>query len=151
MNHNPATDTIHQDLANWLELRLHETIGWASGSRMYGLSVLDTDALARNADEAARITFLAEGDVYNVLEGPTALAATMYDAIGLCCFGTATHLDTGEQRRCRTVLVANEDGQATTNRLMGARPEAMGRASGPIAAIVDELFDVIRPRDPRCQ
>lgn len=147
MSNNTLNPALHQHLADWLELRLHETIGWGSGSRMYGLSVLDPDALGRNADEAVRITFLAEGDVYDILDGPTAVAATMFDAIGLCCFGTATHLDTGERRRCRTVLVANEHGQATTNRLMGAAPEAMGRASGPIAAIVDDLYDVIRPAE----
>jgi len=146
LHHNvPSADLAHQDLANWLELRLHETIGWGTGSRMYGLTALDAEALGRNADDAVRITFLAEGDVYDLLESPTAVTATMFDAIGLCCYGTATHLVTGESRRCRTVLVANEFGQATTNRLKGAPPEPMGRASGPIAAIVDELYDVIRP------
>jgi hypothetical protein len=149
MNDDSLRNTFHQQLADWLELRLHETIGWGSGNRLYGLTVLDREALGRNADEAVRVAFLAEGDVYSILEGPIALAATMFDATGLCCFGTATHLDTGERRRCRTVLVANEDGQATTNRLLGGPPESMGRASGPVATIVDGLYDVIRSTEAR--
>ena len=132
------------DLASWLELRLHETVGWGSGSRIYGLTLLDPEALGRNGDEAARFTFLAEGDVYALLESPTAVMATMFEAIGLCCFGTATRLDTGERHRCRTLLVANEWGQSTVNRLKGLRPERMGVSSGPVAERVAELFDAIR-------
>ena len=131
-------------LATWLELRLHETAGWDTGSRLYGLTVMDPEALGRNADGAARISLLAEGDVYELLDSPVAIAATVFDAVGLCCFGTATRLDTGERSRCRTVLVANECGQSTVNRLQGRPPERMGMASGPVAERVDLLFSAFR-------
>ncbi len=137
------------DLAAWLEVRLHETAGWTCGSRLYGLTVLDPDGVGRNADDAARFTFLAEGDVYALLDGPAAVAGTLFDALGLCCLGTATRLDTGERFRCRTVLVANEGGQSTVNRIKGSAPERMGRASGPIAEIVDGLFGLVRQREPQ--
>lgn len=137
------------DLAAWLEVRLHETAGWTCGSRLYGLTVLDPDGVGRNADDAARFTFLAEGDIYALLDGPAAVAGTLFDALGLCCLGTATRLDTGERFRCRTVLVANEGGQSTVNRIKGSAPERMGRASGPIAEIVDGLFGLVRQREPQ--
>ena len=136
------TKNLHNldNLAVWLEVRLHETAGWSCGSRLYGLTLLDPEGLGRNAEDAVRFTFLAEGDVYALLDGPAALAGTMFDALGLCCLGTATRLDSGERFRCRTVLVANECGQSTVNRIKDEAPERMGRATGPIAEIVDGLF-----------
>ena len=142
-----ADPDLMQGLANWLELRLHETAGWISGSRLFGLTVLDADGVGRNADDAVRLTFLADGHVYALLDSPTAMVATLFDALGLCCYGTATKLDSGEQHRCRTVLVANQYGQATSNRMEGSTPEPMGRASGPVAERVDALFDVFRSAD----
>lgn len=127
-------------LAMWFELRVQERVGWRDGSRLFGLEVLDAGALERNADTAARVTFLAEGDVYELLESDCAVLATRFDALGLCCFGTATNLRTGERFRSRTVLVATPFGQSTVNRLQGAPPEHMGAASGPVADRVAALF-----------
>lgn len=127
-------------LAMWFELRMQERVGWRDGSRLYGLEVLDAAALERNSDTAARITFVAEGDVYELLEGECAATAASFDALGLCCFGTATNLRTGERYRSRTVLVATPWGQSTVNRLQGASPEHMGEARGPVAERVAALF-----------
>jgi len=127
-------------LAMWFELRVQERVGWREGSRLFGLEVLDASALDRNADSAARVTFLAEGDVYELLDGECALVATRFDALGLCCFGTATNLRTGERFRSRTVLVATPFGQSTVNRLQGGAPEHVGVARGPVADRVGALF-----------
>ena len=127
-------------LAMWFELRVQERVGWRDGSRLFGLEVLDAGSLERNADTAARVTFLAEGDVYELLDGECALLATRFDALGLCCFGTATNLRTGERFRSRTVLVATPFGQSTVNRLQGGSPEHMGVARGPVADRVAALF-----------
>jgi hypothetical protein len=147
------TDTTHPDLladlASWLELRLHEADDWRSPSRLYGLTVLDPDALGRNADSAAAFTFLAEGEVYALLECPAVVAAATFDALGIACTGTATRLDTGERYRCRTVLVADGTGQSTVNRLRGEAPERMGRASGPVADRVELLFRALRSTESR--
>lgn len=137
------------ELASWLELRLHEEEPWGTAARLYGITVLDADLLGRNADEAARYTLLAEGPVYDLLDSPTAVMATMFDAIGLCCHGTATRLDTGGRFRCRTVLAADEGGHVAVNRIEGATPEVMGAARGPIAERITRLFDILRPTEPR--
>jgi hypothetical protein len=128
------------ELARWLEVRLHETVGWTEGSRLYGLSVLDRDALTDDGDRAARIVFLGSGDVYELLDGESARHAVLFDAMALCCFGVATELDTGIRRRCRTVLVADHTGQATVNRMRGRPAEPLGVASGPVADLVARLF-----------
>ena len=68
------------------------------------------------------------------------VAATRYDALGLCCFGKATRLDTLERFRCRTVLVAVANDQFAVNRLRGKPPELMGRPNGPVSEQVAGLF-----------
>lgn len=136
----PNDEHMLDALAMWFELRMQERVGWRDGSRLYGLEVLDADALERNGDTAARITFVAEGDVYELLDGECAALAASFDALGLCCFGTATNLRTGERYRSRTVLVATPQGQSTVNRLQGASPEHMGVARGPVADRVAALF-----------
>ena len=132
--------TTHQldELALWFERELHETIGWARGSRLYGLTV---NLGGKGNSNEPRRTFLADGWVYDLLEGSSALvAATRFDALGLCCFGKATNLDTLETFRCRTVLVANAHGQCVVNRIRGREPELSGRATGPVAQRVEALF-----------
>jgi len=136
------------ELASWLELRIHEEEPWGTAARLYGITVIDEELLGRNADEAARYTLLAEGPVYDLLDSPTAVMATMFDAVGLCCHGTATRLDTGGRFRCRTVLVADEGGHVAVNRLEGTAPEVMGAARGPIAERMNRLFDILRSAEP---
>lgn len=128
------------DAALWFERRLHETVGWSEGSRLYGLNILDRAALSRDDDHAARIVFLGSGDVYELLAGESARFAVLSDVLALCCFGVATELDTGIRRRCRTVLVADHTGQATVNRMRGRPAEPLGTASGPVADLVARLF-----------
>lgn len=148
--HEPAEPFIVPltELASWLELRIHEEEPWGNATRIYGITVLDSALLGRNSDDAARYTFLAEGPLYDLLDSPTAVMATMFDAIGLCCHGTATRLDTGGRFRCRTVLVASEHGHVAVNRIDGATPEVMGAATGPVAERMNRLFDLLRSTEP---
>lgn len=135
--------TFLDALAEWFEHSVDETVGWRHSSRLYGLTVLDCDALVARgtaATGAVRFTYLAHGWVYDLLAGPSAEAATRYDALALCCFGRATHLETLEQSRCRTVLVADGAGVSTVNRLRGQPPVLTGRPTGPVAELVAELF-----------
>jgi hypothetical protein len=128
-----TTHTPHLgELASWFEQTLHTTIGWARGSRLYGLTA---------GDGNPRATFLAEGWVYEILAGPSAMVAvTRFDALGLCCFGKATHLDTLERFRCRTTLVADAAGQCAVNRIRGRQPEVLGAPTGPVADLVRALY-----------
>ena len=135
-----ADPELLDEMAVWLEQRLDETVGWRHASRLYGLTVLDRDGLRAGSAGAMRFAFLAEGYVYDVLAGPSAALATVYDALGLCCFGMATSGETELRRRCRTVLVANGSGQTTVNRLRGSGPERLGRPTGPVAELVAALF-----------
>jgi len=148
--HEPTSlpPTRLAELASWLELRIHEEEPWGTAARLYGITVLDGDLLGRNADEAARYTLLAEGPVYDLLDSPTAVMATMFDAIGLCCHGTATRLDIGGRFRCRTVLAADEGGHVAVNRVEGMTPEVMGAATGPVAERMNRLFDILRSAEP---
>ena len=136
-------------LASWLELRIHEHEPWGGPAQLYGLTVEDAGALGRNADGAARQRLLACGQVYDLLDSPAAVMATMFDAIGLCCFGMATRLDTGARSRCRTVVVATERDQRSVNRMEGQHPELMGVPRGPVADRLDRLFDVLRSTEAR--
>jgi len=139
-------------LASWLERRLDETVGWQHSSRLYGITVIDRESLIAgtpDGNDAARVTYLAQGWVYDLLDSPSAGIATEYDALGLCCFGRATHLETLERSRCRTVLVADSTGQSCVNRLRGRTPELTGRPSGPVADRVSALFEGQRATEAR--
>ena len=78
--------------------------------------------------------------MYDLLT-PTYLDAAMSEGtIVLICYGKATHLETLERKRCRTVLVANRDGQCCVNHVRGAQPEVAGKTTGPVADRIDAYF-----------
>jgi hypothetical protein len=127
-------------LADLLEQRIDETIGWSDGSRLYGISVLDLDEVVAGNAEAARLSFLADGWVYDLLAGPAAELAAQHDALGLCCFGTATDLTSGKRRRCRTILVADEHGQLALNRVRGHAALVTDSPAGGVPDLVRGIF-----------
>jgi len=80
-----ATEHLSVLLARWLEARLHESIGFClTGSRLYGLEVIDPDGLDTGEPTAARVSFLAEAaDRASTVSHPDARSAGAFDAAAL--------------------------------------------------------------------
>ena len=79
-------------LATCVEHSLHLSLDGfdLSRARLYGISIVDEEAAARNEDGALRITFLAEhGDVYELLEAQTSAIVRMFDAAVVLTCGWA--------------------------------------------------------------
>ena len=72
-------------LARWFDERLHESVGFClDGCRLYGLEVVDTDALVHGASAAARASFLVEAaDFDAVSRHPAAAEVLQFDAVAL--------------------------------------------------------------------
>ncbi len=83
----PVTDATAL-LAAWLERRLDQTTDWAlDEARLYGVTLRDPDAIADDADHAARYTLLDRGYPYDVVDGPASLLAANFDAVALVTLG----------------------------------------------------------------
>lgn len=72
-------------LVRWFESRLHESVGFClTGSRLYGLEVIDPDGLEHGDPTAARVSFLAEAaDRETVVRHPDARTAAAFDAAAM--------------------------------------------------------------------
>ena len=113
-------------LATCVEHSLHLSLDGfdLSRARLYGISIVDEEAAARNENGALRITFLAEhGDVYELLEAQTSAIVRMFDAaVVLTCGWAAPIRDDDEdneessvppsqhpdRRRVRLVVVVGD-------------------------------------------
>jgi hypothetical protein len=90
-------------LATCVEHSLHISLDGfdLSRARLYGISIVDEQAAARNEDGALRITFLAEhGDVYELLEAQTSAIVRMFDAAVVLTCGWAAPIR-GPTKVCR--------------------------------------------------
>ena len=72
-------------LARWFDERLHESVGFClAGCRLYGLEVIDADALQHGAPDAVRSSFLVEAaDRDVVVRHPGAAEALQFDAAAM--------------------------------------------------------------------
>ena len=72
-------------LVRWFESRLHESVGFClRGCRLYGLELIDPDALGDGDPMAARVSFIAEADDReSVVAHPDARAAIAFDAAAM--------------------------------------------------------------------
>lgn len=72
-------------LARWFDDRLHGSVGFClAGCRLYGLEVIDRDALQHGDPAAVRTSFLAEADDRDsLLRHPAAMEVLQFDAVAL--------------------------------------------------------------------
>ena len=150
-------------LATCVEHSLHLSLDGfdLSRARLYGISIVDEEAAARNEDGALRITFLAEhGDVYELLEAQTSAIVRMFDAaVVLTCGWAAPIRDDDdedeetsmppsqhpERRRVRLVVVVGDGGVGSVLRFADTPNDVVtdaGAARGSLAdAVTNMWFD----------
>jgi len=150
-------------LATCVEHSLHISLDGfdLSRARLYGISIVDEQAAARNEDGALRITFLAEhGDVYELLEAQTSAIVRMFDAaVVLTCGWAAPIRDDDEEdeesstppsqhperRRVRLVVVVGDCGVGSVLRFADTPNDVVtdaGAARGSLAdAVTNMWFD----------
>jgi hypothetical protein len=111
-------------LARWFEARLQDSLAPPSANvRLYGLEVIDADALDEFGP-AARVSFVAEaGDLSELFELPDAWRVREFDAAAVVThpwFMTPQlQAKPGEypvRRRARVVVVTTRGGSATVTR-----------------------------------
>ena len=148
-------------LATCVEDSLHLSLDGfdLSRARLYGISIVDEQAVARNENGALRITFLAEhGDVYELLEAQTSAIVRMFDAAVVLTCGWAAPIRNDEEdedelatppsqhperRRVRLVVVVCDDGVASVLRFADTPDDVItdaGAARGSLADAVTHLW-----------
>ena len=146
------------DLATCIEHSLHLSLDRfdLSAARLYGITIVDPDGIASNADGALRITFLAEhADVYELLDAPTSAISKMFDAAVVLTCGWAAPLDGDDEpselapsrhprrRRVRLVVTVCDNGVASVLRFADTPEEIVtddGAARGTLADAVNSLW-----------
>ena len=150
-------------LATCVEDSLHLSLDGfdLSRARLYGISIVDEQAVARNENGALRITFLAEhGDVYELLEAQTSAIVRMFDAAVVLTCGWAAPIRDDEddseesatppsqhpdRRRVRLVVVVSDAGVGSVLRFADAPNDVVtdaGAARGSLAdAVTNMWFD----------
>ena len=150
-------------LATCIEDSLHLSLDGfdLSRARLYGISIVDEQAVARNENGALRITFLAEhGDVYELLEAQTSAIVRMFDAAVVLTCGWAAPIRGDEEnddesatppsqhperRRVRLVVVVSDAGVGSVLRFADTPHDVVtdaGAARGSLAdAVTNMWFD----------
>lgn len=150
-------------LATCVEDSLHLSLDGfeLSRARLYGISIVDEQAVARNENGAFRITFLAEhGDVYELLEAQTSAIVRMFDAAVVLTCGWAAPIRNDEddddesatppsqhpeRRRVRLVVVVSDAGVGSVLRFADTPQDVVtdaGAARGSLAdAVTNMWFD----------
>ena len=150
-------------LATCVEDSLHLSLDGfdLSRARLYGISIVDEQAVARIENGALRITFLAEhGDVYELLEAQTSAIVRMFDAAVVLTCGWAAPIRDDEddseesatppsqhpeRRRVRLVVVVSDAGVGSVLRFADAPNDVVtdaGAARGSLAdAVTNMWFD----------
>lgn len=150
-------------LATCVEDSLHLSLDGfdLSRARLYGISIVDEQAVARNENGALRITFLAEhGDVYELLEAQTSAIVRMFDAAVVLTCGWAAPIRDDEddedesatppsqhpeRRRVRLVVVVGDAGVGSVLRFADTPNDVVtdaGAARGSLAdAVTNMWFD----------
>ena len=72
-------------LARWFDSRLHDSVGFAiRGTRLYGLEVIDAEALDAGEPWAARVSLILEAaDALVIADTPGAQCVSEFDAAAL--------------------------------------------------------------------
>lgn len=147
-------------LATCVEQSLHLSLDGFDlpRARLYGISIVDAEGVAKMDNGALRITFLAEhGDVYELLESPTSAIVRMFDAAVVLTCGWAAPLNEDDdedessvapsqhpkRRRVRLVVVVGDGGVGSVLRFADTPEDIVtdaGVAQGSLADAVTNLW-----------
>jgi hypothetical protein len=127
---------IHTPLARWFG---HQLADWAPHSevaRLYGITVNDPDLVASGVAGGARFIAIADGDPYDLLDGPSALSIDRYDALALVALGWA-HRQGADRSTLTAVMVVSVFGPGESAAFYVRDP-----ATGQEIAVQDPLGDL---------
>lgn len=154
----PPTASRAELLVRALEQRLHETLADATptpfhtDAQIFGLTIRDAQALRDGDDAAFSHCWIAGSDaVYDLLEGPAAALARLFDAAAVLTTGWSAPDDAPptmaprhhpERRRVRLVVVVDDDGMASALRFADAPNEAIvsTKGEGHLADVLNEVW-----------
>ena len=124
-------------LARWFGRQLADWLPHPEMARLYGLTINDADLVRDGRDGAARFIAIADGDPYELLEGPARLVADNYDAIALVALGWVhRHHATGKSLTTVVVVTMMCEGSDPAfyvwDPATGERAE-VGEAAGALA------------------
>lgn len=144
-------------LVRMLEQRLHETLADATAepfhteAQIFGLTVHDDQALATGDDAAFSHCWIAESEaVYDLLDGPAAALARLFDAAAVLTSGWSAPSDEPltmaprhhpQRRRVRLVVVVDDDAMASALRFADSPHEAIVSTAG-VGQLADALHEV---------
>lgn len=144
-------------LVKMLEQRLHETLADATATpfhtnaQIFGLTVHDDRALEAGDDGAFSHCWIAEAEaVYDLLEGPAAALARLFDAAAVLTSGWSAPSDEPltvaprhhpERRRVRLVVVVDDDSMASALRFADSANQAIVSTAG-VGHLADALHEV---------
>jgi hypothetical protein len=144
-------------LVRMLEQRLHETLADATSmpfhteAQIFGLTVHDDLELSRGDDAAFSHCWIAQSEaVYDLLEGPAAALARLFDAAAVLTSGWSAPSDEPcgvaprhhpQRRRVRLVVVVDDDGMASALRFADSPHEAIVSTAG-VGQLADVMHEV---------
>lgn len=144
-------------LVRLLEQRLHETLADATSApfhteaQIFGLTVHDEQALLTGDDASFSHCWIAESEaVYDLLEGPAAALARLFDAAAVLTSGWSAPTDEPlsmaprhhpRRRRVRLVVVVDDEGMASALRFADRPNEAVVSSAG-VGHLADALTEV---------
>jgi len=153
----PSAPTRAEILVRVLEQRLHETLADATpnpfhtDAQIFGLRVRDDDALLAGDETAFSHCWIAQSDaVYDLLDGPAAALARLFDAAAVLTTGWSAPSDEPlvlaprhhpERRRVRLVVVVEDTGMASALRFADDPHQAV-ISTGGFGHLADVLSEV---------
>lgn len=162
-DHIPTTPTRAEVLVRALEQRLHETLADATSepfhteAQIFGITVHDDDALLAGDDTAFSHCWIAQSEaVYDLLDGPAAALARLFDAAAVLTSGWSAPSDEPlmmaprhhpQRRRVRLAVVVDDAGMASALRFADTPHEAIisTAGSGMLADALNEVWSGTTP------
>ena len=160
----PSSSPLRAELlVRALEQRLHETLADATSApfhtdaQIFGLTVRDAHALAAGDDSAFSHCWIAEAEaVYDLLDGPAAALARLFDAAAIVTTGWSAPSDDPlpvaprhhpQRRRVRLVVVVDDEGMASALRFADSPHEAVvsTQGEGHLAEVLSEVWSGATP------
>lgn len=154
----PHAPTRAEVLVRILEQRLHETLADAiaepfhTDAQIFGLSIRDEQALFEGDEAAVSHCWIAGSQaVYDLLDGPAAALARLFDAAAVLTTGWSAPNDEPllvaprhhpDRRRVRLVVVVDDDGMASALRFADTPHEAIvtSKGEGQLADVLNQVW-----------
>ena len=159
----PPVPTRAELLVRALEQRLHETLADATSepfhtdAQIFGITVRDHEALIAGDHSAFSHSWIAGSDaVYDLLDGPAAALARLFDAAAVLTTGWSAPSDDPlavaprlhpHRRRVRLVVVVDDHGLASALRFADSPHEAIvsTQGEGQLAEALSEVWSGAMP------